>query len=252
MRPAFGASWLRAADVSPPLWLLRFECAAAGTARKRKWAAADGAGAEAAAGGGGPPLFVEVERVFAAPTLAPLDALVAALDRTASREEVAGFKTASTEVISRQLAPWLFPPLARAFLAADARLRALPAGHSAFLTAVQYNRYDGEAGDHFDVFHTDEVESATSYKELSLVVFLSEPNDFGGGAFQVRATEDAPPLSLRAPQNSAVCFRARRLLHRVTPVTAGCRRSLVAWATVRDVSRQYEPCWSFDSVLAQE
>ena len=46
------------------------------------------------------------------------------LDRTASREEVSGFKTASTEVVSRQLAPWLFAPLARAFLAADATLHA--------------------------------------------------------------------------------------------------------------------------------
>ena len=54
--------------------------------------------------------------------------------------------------------------------------------------------------------------------------------------------------TLETAANSAVVFRAQHVAHRVTRVEAGTRRSLVAWATARDVSQQYEPCTPFESL----
>ena len=62
----------------------------------------------------------------------------------------------------------------------------------------------------------------------------------------------APPepatRTLETAANSAVVFRAQHVAHRVTRVEEGTRRSLVAWATARDVSQQYEPCTPFESL----
>ena len=68
---------------------------------------------------------------------------------------------------------------------------------------------------------------------------------YEGGRFEVGLPP--PALGTRAlhtPANSAVVFD--HLAHRVTEVTRGCRRSLVEWATSRDVSQQFEACSSFE------
>lgn len=143
---------------------------------------------------------------------------------------------------------WLFGPVARALLAADSKLKVLPS--DVWCTGLQYNRYDGSKRDHFDVFHVDEVgRTSTTYKELSIVIFLSQPEiDFVGGNFEVEHPS-GKVQNLPATANSAVVFRARSLRHRVTTVTEGCRRTLVAWATTCDVSQTCESCVHFKDVL---
>ena len=83
----------------------------------------------------------------------------------------------------------------------------------------------------------------------TVVVFLSEPSAYSGGRFEVCQPPPEPATrTLETPANSAVVFSAQHVAHRVTRVERGCRRSLVAWATERDVSQQYEPCTHFDEV----
>ena len=65
------------------------------------------------------------------------------------------------------------------------------------------------------------------------------------------AVARAPPLALRTlatPANSAVVFGAQHVAHCVTPVERGVRRSLVAWATTRDVTQQYEACTPYGAI----
>lgn len=84
---------------------------------------------------------------------------------------------------------------------------------------------------------------------LSIVIFLSDPATYAGGHFQVGQPPPEPATrTLETAANSAVVFRAQHVAHRVTRVEAGTRRSLVAWATARDVSQQYEPCTPFESL----
>ena len=207
-----------------------------------------------------------VHDVFSDGQLSATLDLCKALDATAIKDaEVRGFKLATTEVIHFDAhshadghtetpgghTAWIFAPLAAAFREAGALLGMLPTQH-AFLTSVQYNRYD--VGDHFEQFHLDEVPCATAYKSLSMVVFLSAPDEYGGGEFELTCGADegneeqqgAAATTLRPRANSAAVFCARSTLHRVRRVTCGTRRTLVLWAcAVRasDVCGELsEPC----------
>ena len=52
--------------------------------------------------------------------------------------------------------------------------------------------------------------------------------EYEGGALELQAAGTV--VSLRPPAGTMVVFRAQHLLHRVTPVTRGTRRTLVLWA----------------------
>ena len=171
--------------------------------------------------------------------------LLAALDAGGSpRDTTPGFKRAATECLHFSPATaWLFAPVVAALRRAAAALGATVG----WVTPLQYNRY--EEDDHFEQLHLDEIAGPTSYKELSVVIFLSEPASYEGGRFEVGQPPPEPATrTLETAANSAVVFRAQHVAHRVTRVQRGCRRSLVAWATARDVSQQYEQCTAFEEV----
>ena len=201
---------------------------------------------------------VQLGGVFGRDAIASLDVMLRALDRGGSpRDTTPGFKRATTECLHYGPATaWLFAPVVAALERALAVLGGGPASATAggrrveWVTALQYNRY--EVGDHFEQLHLDEIAGPTAYKEVSIVVFLSDDAaDYRGGRFEVGQPPPAPNTrTLDTPANSAVVFSAQHVAHRVTRVEAGCRRSLVAWATARDVSQQYEQCSRFADVLA--
>jgi PKHD-type hydroxylase len=64
-----------------------------------------------------------------------------------------------------------------------------------------------------------------SPRKLSLILQLSDPSEYEGGEVQVHGLDKAT-----LPKDYGyVCAFPGYMLHRVTPVTAGVRRSLVAW-----------------------
>ena len=202
---------------------------------------------------------VQLGGVFGRDALAALDVTLAALDGGGSpRDTTPGFRRATTECLHYGPATaWLFAPVVAALERALAVLGGGPASATAggrrveWVTALQYNRY--EEGDHFEQLHLDEIAGVTAYKSLAIVIFLSDAaaGDDRGGRFEVGQPPPAPHTrALETPANSAVVFSAQHVAHRVTRVEAGCRRSLVAWATARDVSQQYEQCSRFADVLA--
>ncbi|EOD22697.1 hypothetical protein EMIHUDRAFT_194998 [Emiliania huxleyi CCMP1516] len=217
------------------------------------------------------PPWALLDGVFTPSELARVIALCEQLDRSAVRDpEIAGFKLATTTVVhysvSADGAPsfagdeppdplldtgWLFRPLVAALRRGDAALGgALP--QRAFCTSVQYNRY--HRGDHFEHFHVDEVECETAYKSLSLVLFLSRPDEYGGGEFELRRGEGGQVTALRPDANSAAVFCAREVFHRVRRVTRGARRTLVLWACATRASAvcdgPAEPCVAFGRIGA--
>jgi len=87
----------------------------------------------------------------------------------------------------------------------------------------QYTLYD-QGGDHYDS-HIDLGPSGmSSHRKLSVVVMLND--NYEGGQLEIYNSN--LPISLTLPFNSAIVFPSY-LLHRVTPVTAGVRKTLVCW-----------------------
>lgn len=99
-----------------------------------------------------------------------------------------------------------------------------------YLTDIQYTKYSAQTNDKYD-WHIDTFwANPTAYdRKLSIVVQLSDPSEYEGGNFEFDAQYENPnPVALKK-KGSVIVFPSF-LMHRVTPVTSGIRRSLVAWA----------------------
>ena len=78
--------------------------------------------------------------------------------------------------------------------------------------------------------HTDNAFMAAGRSDLSFTVFLSDPNDYQGGALVLESPmgEEA----IRLPAGHAIVYPST-MLHRVEPVTAGERLVAVGWIESR-------------------
>ena len=112
-------------------------------------------------------------------------------------------------------------------LVAEANRSAFGFDLSEFAESPQVARYGAEAEGHFG-WHSDIGDGPVARKrKLTLVVQLSEPGDYEGGALEIMP--DANTISADRAQGAAIVFPAFNL-HRVTPVTRGSRHSLTVWA----------------------
>jgi len=100
---------------------------------------------------------------------------------------------------------------------------------SGFYEDFQYTVYQSETQGFYD-WHLDRgpTETGSPPRKLSLVVQLSDPYEYEGGELQILTSNQA--RSLVKKRGLIVAFPSF-MLHRVTPVTSGIRRSLVVWAT---------------------
>ena len=114
--------------------------------------------------------------------------------------------------------------IAAAILANDmVRAAALPAS----IVRLMLNRYDEgmEYGAHVDAPYIDGVRT-----DLSFTLFLSEPDEYGGGALVIDSAgaED----EIRLPAGSLILYPSS-FLHRVERVTRGSRLAAVGWIKSR-------------------
>ena len=95
---------------------------------------------------------------------------------------------------------------------------------SCILDNIQYTEYEGNGG-HYD-WHLDIGPGGISHRKVSIVVQLSDPTEYEGGILQIKngTHEFDVPLG----KGNVVIFPSF-LLHRVTPLTSGNRKSLVLW-----------------------
>ena len=88
---------------------------------------------------------------------------------------------------------------------------------------IQYTEYEGNGG-HYD-WHLD-LGPGLSNRKLSVVLQLSDPNDYVGGDLEMNVGGSI----LKVPKEKGlICFFPSFLLHRVTPLSSGTRTSLVTW-----------------------
>jgi PKHD-type hydroxylase len=91
---------------------------------------------------------------------------------------------------------------------------------------LQGTRYAAEGREHYS-WHMDWAPGRTRMRKVTVVVHLTDGDDYEGGALEM--TNGAPPVE--AVQRAGTCtVFPSFLLHRVTPVTAGTRLGVVAWA----------------------
>jgi PKHD-type hydroxylase len=124
-------------------------------------------------------------------------------------------------------APWAFERIRGIVLAANAAFGFDVVG----LESLQLTEYDAAYRGHYD-WHMDfGAGPVMRFRKLSVVVQLSDPADYDGGELFVctaSRTRHSMATPVCAQQGCAVVFPAY-MLHRVSEVTRGTRRSLVGW-----------------------
>jgi PKHD-type hydroxylase len=94
-----------------------------------------------------------------------------------------------------------------------------------FVEDFQYTVYD-EVGSHYK-WHWDKQNFAKSPRKLSSVLILSDESEYEGGELQLLPCGEEVSLEKK---KGRIYFFPTYVVHRVTPVTSGVRRSLVSWA----------------------
>lgn len=98
---------------------------------------------------------------------------------------------------------------------------------SYLLEQAQLTTYTEHDRGYYD-WHTDMApEDRYVPRKLSMVLSLSDPHEYEGGQLQIKTDRDNKTLDTR---KGRAWFFPSYVLHRVTPVTKGTRKSLVLWA----------------------
>ena len=98
------------------------------------------------------------------------------------------------------------------------------------LENLQYSVYHGAEGGHYD-WHFDYGPENPTPRKLSLTLQLTDPAQYEGGDLQFQLSGQLAVAPRR--RGALICFPSF-VLHRVTPISSGTRKALVAWATGPD------------------
>jgi len=92
---------------------------------------------------------------------------------------------------------------------------------------IQYTQYvapDGKYDSHID------KATGAQIRKLSIVVQLSDSNDYEGGDLEILISGESKPIKMKREKGTLIVFPSYTL-HRVAPITNGVRNSAVAWVT---------------------
>ena len=93
---------------------------------------------------------------------------------------------------------------------------------------IQYTEYHAPAG-HYD-WHADIGPRELSLRKVSITVQLSEPDEYEGGNLELFRGGSMNGPFIQAERNAGCVFLfPSYMMHRVTPVTRGTRKSFVLW-----------------------
>jgi PKHD-type hydroxylase len=119
---------------------------------------------------------------------------------------------------------WLFSRVEQAVLELNSRYYKYEL--YGLIESFQYTVYEAAEGGHYD-WHCD-TGKTTEPRKISLTLQLSEPSTYEGGDLILEAGEG--PFRTLKTRGTLVAFPSY-VMHRVTPVTAGTRKSLVVWVS---------------------
>jgi PKHD-type hydroxylase len=125
---------------------------------------------------------------------------------------------------------WIFEKLSRTLSSVNDRYYGFDlTGYD----AVQYTEYS-TIGAKYD-WHMDTImgskksDKMIQTRKLSMTMPLNDPSEYEGGEFQIQTGLPEQPLIVDQKRGTAIIFPSF-MLHRVTPVTSGVRKSIVVWA----------------------
>lgn len=96
-----------------------------------------------------------------------------------------------------------------------------------YLPALQYTEY-ADVGYKYDWHHDINFSRNDGrHRKLSIVLQLTDPDDYEGGEFEFRHIENPNPEEIKA-RGTVICFVSYHY-HCVHPITKGSRNSLVGW-----------------------
>jgi PKHD-type hydroxylase len=87
---------------------------------------------------------------------------------------------------------------------------------------IQYTVYNSDDEGYYD-WHLDMT--LNKRRKLSLICQLSDPSEYEGGELQIHTGN----ITTLEKEKGTVFLFPSYILHRVTPVTKGTRRSIVLW-----------------------
>ena len=98
-----------------------------------------------------------------------------------------------------------------------------------YIPDLQYTKYSASDNGHYD-WHIDTFwANPTAFdRKISVVIQLSDPNDYEGGDFMIDRQYPQPNPEEIKKKGSIIVFPSF-IPHCVTPITKGERRSLVSW-----------------------
>jgi PKHD-type hydroxylase len=95
-----------------------------------------------------------------------------------------------------------------------------------FFENMQYTLYNGDEHEHY-TWHQDTLHGTSSPpRKLSMVLQLSGENEYEGGNLEIMNSSN--PLVVDKQKGLIAAFPSY-MVHRVTPVTSGIRKTLVVW-----------------------
>ncbi|CAL2076057.1 2OG-Fe(II) oxygenase [Tenacibaculum sp. 190524A02b] len=117
---------------------------------------------------------------------------------------------------------WLYQKFAELSVKANDKLWQFDL--TGMLENIQYGIYRSDGG-HYN-WHMDVGNGATQKRKISIVLQLSEPEEYEGGELEMFVSKDVQKIPKK---KGAVVLFPSYCMHRVTPVTKGERRSIVLW-----------------------
>ena len=95
------------------------------------------------------------------------------------------------------------------------------------LPPIQFTEY-ADVGDHYDHHHdVDWFRQDGQHRKLSVIVQLSDPEDYEGGVFSFLHHQNPDAIDLR--KRGTIMVFLPYIEHMVSPIQEGSRTSMVAW-----------------------
>jgi PKHD-type hydroxylase len=117
---------------------------------------------------------------------------------------------------------WIYDRLAKLIIEANEALWQFDL--TGILDNIQFTVYH-DGGGHYD-WHLDIGPRELSWRKISLTIQMSEDEDYEGGELEFMLSKN--PIKAPRGKGVVVVFPSY-LLHRVTPVSKGTRKSMVLW-----------------------
>lgn len=93
--------------------------------------------------------------------------------------------------------------------------------------SFQYTKYG--VGQHYDWHFDNYMEYMTWERKISATIMLSDPSEYEGGELEIIHDGNPNHSQKLKPEKGDIVFFASWMPHKVHPITAGERKSLVCW-----------------------